>query len=82
LARAAESTRCAVAGPAAADELLADALSAISSLLVDGGDLVTVVCAEGIGARIANEMAAIRPDVDVNHLSVETLPSVVWLGVE
>jgi len=32
--------------------------------------------------RIAHEMAAIRPDIDVNHLSVETLPSVVWLGVE
>ena len=43
---------------------------------------MTVVSAEGIGARIADEMAAIRPDIDVNHLSVETLPSVVWLGVE
>jgi len=82
MAVAAASTRCAVAGPAADDELFADALSAISSLLVGGGDLVTVVCAQGIGARVANEMAAIRPDIDVNHLSVETLPSVVWLGVE
>jgi uncharacterized protein len=79
---AAESTRYAVVGPAAEDELSAGAVSAISRLLTDGGDLVTVVCAEGIGARIAHEMAAVRPDIDVNHLSVDTLPSVVWLGVE
>jgi DAK2 domain fusion protein YloV len=82
MAAAAESTRGAVVGPAADDELLADAVSAISRLLIDGGDLVTVVSAEGIGARIAQELAAIRPDIDVNHLSVDTLPSVVWLGVE
>jgi hypothetical protein len=69
-------------GPAADDELFANVVSAISRLLVDGGDLVTVVSAEEIGARIAHEMAAIRPDIDVNHLSVDTLPSVVWLGVE
>jgi hypothetical protein len=79
---AARSTRCAVVGPAADDELRAGALAAIAQLLADGGDLVTVVCAEGIGARIAEELAAIRPDIDVNHLSVGTLPSVVWLGVE
>jgi uncharacterized protein len=79
---AAKGTRGAVVGPAANDQLLADAVSAIARLLDGGGDLVTVVSAEGIGAHIANEMAAIRPDIDVNHLSVETLPSVVWLGVE
>ena len=79
---AAETTRGAVVGPAPDDQLTADALWQISQLLIDGGDLVTVVCAEAIGARIAHEMAAIRPDIDVNHLSVETLPSVVWLGVE
>ena len=79
---AAASTRSAVVGPATDDQLTADAVWAISQLLVDGGDLVTVVSAEGIGGRIAHEMAAIRPDIDVNHLSVETLPSVVWLGVE
>jgi hypothetical protein len=79
---AATSTRCAVVGPAADDELCADAVSEISRLLAHGGDLATVVCAEGIGARIAHEMAAIRPDIDVNQLSVDTLPSVVWLGVE
>jgi len=79
---AAASTRSAAVGPAADDQLTADAVWAISQLLVDGGDLVTVVSAEEIGARIAHEMAATRPDIDVNHLSVETLPSVVWLGVE
>jgi len=79
---AADSTRWAVVGPAADDELLANVVSAISRLLVDGGDLVTVVSAEGIGGHIAHEMAAIRPDIDVNHLGVDTLPSVVWLGVE
>ena len=79
---AARSTRCAAVGPAADDELCAGALAAIAQLLADGGDLVTVVCAEGIGARIAAELAASRPDIDVNHLSVGTLPSVVWLGVE
>jgi hypothetical protein len=79
---AAESTRGAVIGPAPDDQLAADAVWAISQLLIDGGDLVTVVSAEGIGGRIAHEMAAIRPDIDVNHLSVETLPAAVWLGVE
>jgi uncharacterized protein len=79
---AARSTRDAVVGPAADDELCTDAVSEISRLLADGGDLVTVVSAEGIGGRIAHEMAAARPDIDVNHLSVDTLPSVVWLGVE
>lgn len=79
---AAASTRSAVVGPAADDQLSADAVWAISQLLLDGGDLVTVVSAEGIGGQIAHAMAAIRPDIDVNHLSVETLPSVVWLGVE
>jgi len=79
---AATSTRGAVVGPAADDQLTTDAVSAISRLLAEGGDLVTVVSAEGIGGRIAHEMAAIRPDIDVNHLSVDTLPSVVWLGVE
>jgi DAK2 domain fusion protein YloV len=82
MSAAAKSTRSAVVGPAADDELFAAAVSAISRLLAVGGDLVTVVSASGIGARIAHEMAAIRPDIDVNHLSVETLPSVVWLGVE
>ena len=70
---AAASTRSAVVGPASDDQLTLDAVWAISQLLVDGGDLVTVVSAEEIGARIAHEMAAIRPDIDVNHLSVETL---------
>jgi uncharacterized protein len=79
---AAVSTRSAVIGPAPADQLAANAVWVISQLLIDGGDLVTVVSAEGIGGRIADEMAAIRPDIDVNHLGVETLPSVVWLGVE
>jgi dihydroxyacetone kinase-like predicted kinase len=79
---AAATTRSAVLGPADDDQLCADALSEITRLLADGGDLVTVVSAEGIGARIAQEMAAIRPDIDVNNLSVETLPAVVWLGVE
>jgi dihydroxyacetone kinase-like predicted kinase len=79
---AANGTRGAVVGPAADDELVAVAVSAISRLLDGGGDLVTVVSAEEVGARVADEMAAARPDIDVNHLSVETLPSVVWLGVE
>jgi len=79
---AAAGTRSAVVGPAADDQLTADAVLAISQLLADGGDLVTVVSAERIGGRIAHQMAAIRPDIDVNHLSVDTLPSVVWLGVE
>jgi DAK2 domain fusion protein YloV len=79
---AANGTRSAVVGPAGDDELSADAAAAIAALLVDGGDLVTVVSAEAIGARIADDLAAVRPDIDVNHLSVETLPSVVWLGVE
>ncbi len=65
-----------------ADQLCAEALSEITRLLAEGGDLVTVVSAEEIGARVAQEMAAIRPDIDVNHLNVETLPSAVWLGVE
>jgi DAK2 domain fusion protein YloV len=82
MAAAAASTRWAVVGPAADDDLGADAVVAIARLLSDGGDLVTVVCADRIGARIAQEMAAARPDIDVNHLSVGTLPSVVWLGVE
>ncbi len=79
---AAASTRSAVVGPATDDRLTADAVWAISQLLVAGGDLVTVVSAEEVGGRIAQEMAVIRPDIDVNHLSVETLPAVVWLGVE
>jgi uncharacterized protein len=79
---AARSTRGAVVGPAGDDELSSDAVAAIARLLVDGGDLVTVVGAERIGARIADDLAVIRPDIDVNHLSVDTLPSVVWLGVE
>ncbi|HEY5051289.1 MAG TPA: hypothetical protein VII50_10340, partial [Acidothermaceae bacterium] len=79
---AASSTRCAVVGPAADGALCDDAVSAISRLLAGGGDLVTVVGGEGIGARIAEQLATIRPDIDVNHLSVDTLPSVVWLGVE
>jgi uncharacterized protein len=82
MAEAAASTRWAVVGPAADDRLCADAISGISRLLADGGDLVTVVCAQLIGARIAHEMATVRPDIDVNQLTVETLPSVVWLGVE
>jgi dihydroxyacetone kinase-like predicted kinase len=79
---AAKSTRWVAVGPAADDQLYADALSEISRLLTDSGDLVTVVCADAIGARIAQELAAARPDIDVNHLGVDTLPSVVWLGVE
>jgi hypothetical protein len=79
---AAATTHSAVLGPGDDDQLCADALSEITRLLAAGGDLVTVVSAEGIGARIAQEMAAIRPDIDVNHLSVETLPALVWLGVE
>ena len=79
---AARHTRSAVVGPAAHDQLCANAVTEISRMLHGGGDLVTVVCAQEIGARIAHELAATRPDIDVNHLSVDTLPSVVWLGVE
>jgi hypothetical protein len=82
MAAAAKSTRWAVVGPAADGELRVGAVAVISRLLADGGDLVTVVCAEGIGARIAEDLAAVRPDIDVNHLGVDTLPSLVWLGVE
>ena len=47
-----------VVGPAADDELFAaDRSSAVSRLLAAGGDLVTVVSAEGIGARIAEDLA-------------------------
>jgi dihydroxyacetone kinase-like predicted kinase len=79
---AAVSTRYAVVGPGLDDALVTDSVAEISQLLVGGGDLVTVVCAEEVGARIAEDLAAVRPDLDVNHLSVETLPSLVWLGVE
>lgn len=82
MAHAAAHTRHSTVGPAAVDPLCADALSQIERLLADGGELVTVVSAAAIGARIADELAATRADIDVNQIAVESLDSVVWLGVE
>jgi hypothetical protein len=78
----AAGTRTATVGPAAADRLCADSIAEIERLLVEGGDLVTVVSGEEIGARIAGVLADSRPEVDVNQLTLEALGSVVWLGVE
>jgi uncharacterized protein len=82
MSAAAAATRTAVAGPADADRLCADAVAHLERLLADGGDLVTVVSAADIGARIAGVLADTRPDVDVNQLTVDALGSMVWLGVE
>jgi uncharacterized protein len=82
MAAEAAGTRTAVIGPAAADRLFAEAIGEIERLLAAGGDLVTVVSAADIGARIAGALADSRPDVDVNQLTLEALGSVVWLGVE
>jgi dihydroxyacetone kinase-like predicted kinase len=82
MAAEAAGTRTAIIGPAAADRLCADAIGEIERLLTAGGDLVTVVSAADIGARIAGALADSRPDVDVNQLTLEALGSVVWLGVE
>jgi uncharacterized protein len=79
---AASSTRIATAGPAAVDALCVDAVAQIMQLLVDGGDLVTVVSTAEVGARIAGALAETRPAVDVNQLTVDALGSVVWIGVE
>jgi uncharacterized protein len=79
---AASTTRIATAGPAPVDPLCAEAVAQIARLLVDGGDLVTVVSTAEVGERIAAVLAEIRPDVDVNQLTVDALGSVVWLGVE
>jgi len=82
MAHAAAHTRHITVGPAAADALCADALRELDRLLADGGELITVVSAAAIGARIADELAATRADLDVNQIAVESLDSVVWLGVE
>jgi DAK2 domain fusion protein YloV len=82
MAHAAAHTRHIAVGPATADMLCADALSQLERLLADGGELVTVVSAAAIGARIADELAATRADIDVNQIAVDSLDSVVWLGVE
>jgi DAK2 domain fusion protein YloV len=82
MATEAAGTRTAILGPATADRLCADTIAEIERLLAAGGDLVTIVAAADIGARIAGALADSRPDVDVNHLTLEALGSVVWLGVE
>ena len=64
------------------DDLCRDGVGAIIRLLADGGELVTVVSAADVGGRIAAELAASRPDIDVNQLTVDELDSVVWIGVE
>jgi uncharacterized protein len=82
MSAAAAGTRNVVVGPADADRLCIDSIAHLERLLTDGGDLVTVVSAADIGARIAGVLADTRPDVDVNQLTVDALGSVVWLGVE
>ena len=79
---AASTTRIATAGPAPVDALCVDAVAQITQLLVDGGDLVTVVSTAEVGARIAGALAETRPAVDVNQLTVDALGSVAWIGVE
>jgi len=82
MSSAVAATRTATAGPADADRLCTESVAHIERLLVDGGDLVTVVSAAEVGGRIAGVLAETRPDVDVNQLTVDALGSVVWLGVE
>jgi DAK2 domain fusion protein YloV len=82
MAAAASATRCATVGPAPIDRLCSEALAEVTRLLVDGGELLTVVAAADVGARIADELAGTRPDIDVNHIDTGLLGSVVWLGVE
>jgi DAK2 domain fusion protein YloV len=82
MALAAAHTRNVTVGPATPDALWADALVEIKRLLGHGGELVTVVSAADIGSRIADELAVTRADIDVNQIAVESLDSVVWLGVE
>jgi uncharacterized protein len=82
MAAAAAATRCATVGPAPVEQLCADALGEVTRLLVDGGELLTVVAAADLGARIADELADSRPDIDVNHIDTDLLGPVVWLGVE
>jgi uncharacterized protein len=82
MSAAASGTRTVTVGPADADRLGTDAVARLELLLADGGDLVTVVSAADVGARIAGVLAETRPDVDVNQLTVDALGSVVWLGVE
>jgi DAK2 domain fusion protein YloV len=82
MSAAVSATRTATVGPADADRLCVDAVAHLERLLADGGDLVTVVSAADIGARIAGVLADTRPDVDVNQLTVDALGSMVLLGVE
>lgn len=82
MADAAAATRFAAVAAPTADDLCRDGVGAIMRLLADGGELVTVVSGADVGGRIAAELAASRPDIDVNQLTVDELDSVVWIGVE
>jgi fatty acid kinase len=82
MARAAESTRASSVAAPRLDELVAGAVQEITRLLAGGGELVTIVSDAYVGARVADQLAVDRPDVDVNLLTVDALGSVVWLGVE
>jgi len=82
MAEAAAATRFAAVVAPTADDLCRDGVGAIMRLLADGGELVTVVSGADVGGRIAAELAASRPDIDVNQLTVDALDSVVWIGVE
>jgi len=82
MAEAAAATRFAAVVAPTADDLCRDGVGAIMRLLADGGELVTVVSGADVGGRIAAELAASRPDIDVNQLTVDELDSVVWIGVE